>query len=86
MIFMRRRLKVVDQLLNVGFLGGDGLCAFAHFIEILDPYNHLQRIVGFDSFQGFPERRLKVEERVGNNSQPTGGGLEKNFLMSLSTR
>ena len=60
------RLKVYElsleshgSIVECGVLGGDGLFAFAHFVEIFEPYNHLRRIVGFDSFEGFPAGSVK---------------------------
>jgi len=37
-----------------GALGADGVFAFAHFAEIFEPFNHLGRVIGFDTFEGFP--------------------------------
>ncbi len=32
-----------------------GVASWLHFSAILEPYNHTRRIIGFDTFTGFPE-------------------------------
>lgn len=41
-------------IIECGSLGADGLFSFAHFVEIFEPFNHLRRLIGFDTFEGFP--------------------------------
>jgi len=38
---------------GVGF--GSGLMSFAHFSTILEPVNYSRKIIGFDTFAGFPK-------------------------------
>ena len=44
----------MEVSLSAGYLGG-GLFSWMHFSAILEPYNHTRRIIGFDTFTGFPE-------------------------------
>jgi len=37
--------------------------AWAHFSAILEPYNHTRRVIGFDTFSGFPEVSEKDVQR-----------------------
>ena len=47
-------LEVHGSIVECGVLSGAGVFSWAHFSEIFEPYNHLRRIIGFDSFEGFP--------------------------------
>jgi hypothetical protein len=37
-----------------GVFAGGGLMTWAHSSAILEPYNHTRRVIGFDTFTGFP--------------------------------
>ena len=50
----KKILNVHGSIIECGVLGGDGVFSWAHFTEIFEPYNHLRKIVGFDTFEGFP--------------------------------
>ncbi|WP_048438282.1 TylF/MycF/NovP-related O-methyltransferase [Caenimonas sp. SL110] len=45
---------VQGSIVECGVLFGGGLMSFAKLSTILEPYNFQRRIVGFDSFTGFP--------------------------------
>ncbi len=55
------KAKIFEQILGVHgaiieggvFLGG-GLMTWAQLSAVLEPLNHVRRIIGFDSFTGFP--------------------------------
>ncbi len=51
-------LKMVQtiqgSIIECGTLFGNGLMSFAKCSAILEPYNFQRRVVGFDSFAGFP--------------------------------
>jgi hypothetical protein len=42
------------NVVECGVFTGGGVMAWAHFSAILEPYNHTRRIIGFDTFSGFP--------------------------------
>jgi hypothetical protein len=42
------------NVVECGVFAGGGLLGWAHFASILDPYNHTRRVIGFDTFEGFP--------------------------------
>lgn len=46
--------EVQGSIVECGVLFGGGLLAFAKLSAILEPYNFQRRIVGFDTFTGFP--------------------------------
>jgi len=47
-------VPVNGNVVECGVFMGGGLLAWHHFSSILEPYNHTRRIIGFDSFSGFP--------------------------------
>ena len=52
--------QIVDiqgDIIEFGVRWGQNLAAFAVLRGILEPYNHSRRLVGFDTFEGFPEGR-----------------------------
>lgn len=65
------RYEIYKQIVNVhgsvvecGVQGGGGVFAWAHFSEIFEPFNHLRKIIGFDTFTGFPElAHIDLKER-----------------------
>lgn len=48
-------LPVHGSVIECGVFCGGGLMAWTHFSAILEPYNHTRRIIGFDTFSGFPK-------------------------------
>ncbi len=46
--------NVQGSIVECGVLFGGGLMSFAKLSTILEPYNFQRRIIGFDSFTGFP--------------------------------
>lgn len=55
---------VPGDIIDCGVLFGGGLMAFAQFSAIFEHTNLMRKIVGFDTFSGFP----KLSENDGNNS------------------
>lgn len=67
--------KILDShgtIVECGALGADGMFAFAHFVEIFEPFNHLRRVIGFDTFEGFPT--------ISNKDLPNGATTPSKFL------
>ncbi len=46
--------EIQGSIVECGVLFGGGLMSFAKLSAILEPYNFQRRIIGFDSFTGFP--------------------------------
>lgn len=73
-------LDVHGSVVECGVYDGAGLMAWAHLSSIYEPYNYQRRIIGFDTFAGFPELtnidkaardvscELKVGGFTGNNA------------------
>jgi hypothetical protein len=47
-------LPAHGSVVECGIFAGGGLLAWHHFSAIFEPYNHSRRIIGFDTFTGFP--------------------------------
>jgi hypothetical protein len=50
----KRILPVQGSIVECGVLHGAGLFTFAHLSAMLEPLHHRRKIIGFDTFQGFP--------------------------------
>jgi hypothetical protein len=51
----RLSLPANGSVVECGVFAGGGLLSWAHFSAIHEPYNHARRVIGFDTFCGFPE-------------------------------
>jgi|SRR5271166_740714 len=69
----KRALAVQGSIIECGVFRGGGLMAWAQFSAILEPTNHQRRVVGFDTFSGFP--RLSREDRSSESDAARRGGL-----------
>ncbi len=47
-------LPANGSVVECGVFAGGGLLSWAHFSAIYEPYNHTRRVIGFDTFSGFP--------------------------------
>ena len=50
----KKVLPIQGCVVECGVLYGNGLFTFAKFSSIMDPVNHTRKIIGFDTFEGFP--------------------------------
>lgn len=55
-----------------GCLTGGGVLGWHHFTSIHEPFNHVRKVIGFDTFEGFPE--LTANE-VKHSPEAHKGGL-----------
>ncbi len=70
-------LPVHGSVVECGVFAGGGLLSWMQFSAILEPYNHQRRVIGFDTFSGFP--KLSPEDtRFGSSEHLKDGGLETN--------
>lgn len=53
-IYREHIVHVHGSIIEGGVAFGGGLMAWAHFASILEPVNHTRRVIGFDTFSGFP--------------------------------
>ena len=49
------QLNVKGSIIECGVHHGGGVMAWAKISSTLEPYNFHRRIIGFDTFQGFPD-------------------------------
>nr|WP_090346070.1 class I SAM-dependent methyltransferase [Mycolicibacterium malmesburyense]CRL78693.1 MtfB protein [Mycolicibacterium malmesburyense] len=81
---------VHGHIVECGVFMGGGLMTWAQLSAIYEPYNHTRRIVGFDTFTGFPsEADQDVPPPDANLSFAKVGGLavdgmEKDILHAIS--
>ncbi|MBI5540725.1 MAG: crotonobetainyl-CoA--carnitine CoA-transferase [Bacteroidia bacterium] len=60
-------LKIINVhgiIIEFGVRWGQNLSLFSNFRGIYEPFNYNRKIVGFDTFEGFPEVDLKDGEKV----------------------
>lgn len=50
-------VNIQGDIFELGVRWGQTLAAFTVLRGILEPYNHTRRVVGFDTFEGFPDGR-----------------------------
>jgi len=69
----RQVLDVHGAVIECGVFMGGGLFTWAHLSAILEPYNHNRRIVGFDTFDGFPalsEKDFSATDSLPEHKEP----------------
>ncbi len=59
-------------VVECGVFRGQGLLSFAQFSAILEPVHVHRKVIGFDTFEGFPE--IHEKDRHGENSHLVRGG------------
>jgi len=72
-IFKKIR-NVHGSIIECGVLHGGGLLAWAKLSSILEPVNHTRRIIGFDTFEGFPSVNKK-DTMTGDSSHFLDDGM-----------
>lgn len=65
-------LNIHGSIVEGGVAFGGGLMAWAHFASILEPVNHVRRVIGFDTFAGFPGM-AEQDARAESGLAYTGG-------------
>lgn len=62
-------LEVQGSIVECGVLHGGGLMTWANLSAILEPANHQRKVIGFDTFSGFPaiseQDRRSVSDFIG---------------------
>ena len=75
-------LEVNGSIVECGVLHGAGLFAFAKLSAIFEPVNHTRKIIGFDTFEGFPSVS-EQDQGTGSSSHLSSGGLAGSNLADL---
>lgn len=69
----QKTLNVHGSVVECGVAYGAGLMTFAHCSAIFEPVNHNRRIIGFDTFAGFPH--VAPIDRQGGHEHTEAGGM-----------
>ncbi len=69
----KRVMHVQGSVVECGVLFGGGLMTWAQLSSIYEPVNHQRRVIGFDTFEGFPE--LTDADRTATSEDADVGGL-----------
>jgi hypothetical protein len=75
----KQTLDVCGSIVECGVLHGAGLFTFAKLSAIFEPVNHTRKIIGFDTFAGFPSVSDK-DTSTGASSHLRAGGLTGSSL------
>lgn len=74
-------VNVHGHIMECGVFLGGGLMTWAQLSAIYEPVNHVRRIVGFDTFTGFPE--IGEKDRGHSPDYAVEGGLSTNAYEDL---
>jgi len=69
-----KQLEVHGSIVEFGVARGASLLTWAHLSAIHEPTNYMRRIVGFDTFRGFPS--LHGKDTAGTSEHLHTGGFE----------
>jgi hypothetical protein len=86
-------LAVHGSVVECGVFAGGSLMTWAQCSSILEPYNHTRRVIGFDTFAGFPKPHEKdissgTSEYLREGAFDTSTSIvdELNYLASIHDR
>jgi hypothetical protein len=71
------------SIVEVGVHRGASLMSWAHFSSILEPVNYLRKIIGFDTFEGFPEVGIKDSKGVSEHLKKGGFSCDESPELDL---
>ncbi len=69
-------LPAHGSVVECGVFSGGGLLSWSHFSAILEPYNHTRRVIGFDTFEGFPDVHEEDARYSSTSEHLHAGGLK----------
>lgn len=78
-------LPVHGSVVECGVFAGGGLFTWAHASAVFEPYNHTRRVIGFDTFDGFPsvapqDTAAGTSEHLKPNAFRTHEGIRDELL------
>lgn len=73
----RRVLPVHGSIIECGVFMGGGLFTWAQLSAILEPVNHTRKVIGFDTFSGFPGVHVRDEVNGMSSEEQAGAGMYK---------
>jgi hypothetical protein len=78
----KRILTVNGSIVECGVLHGAGLLAWAKMSSIFEPANHVRKVIGFDTFGGFPSV-VDEDTKTGTFNDLEKGGLTGSKLSNV---
>jgi len=60
----KKILNIHGSIVEIGCCSGSGIFTYAHASSITEPYNYTRKIIGLDTFRGYPE--LNEKDQKGN--------------------
>jgi hypothetical protein len=78
----KRVLGVQGSVVECGVFFGGGLLTWAQLSAILEPVNHQRRVIGFDTFGGFPELADADERSASAEAHEGGLGIDSHDEIS----
>ncbi|NFN86291.1 class I SAM-dependent methyltransferase [Clostridium sporogenes] len=79
---IKKILKIKGSIVECGVHNGAGVMAFAKLSSILEPYATKRKIIGFDTFEGFPDIADKDVNKYNNETRKPGGFALKYDVLS----
>lgn len=73
----KKILNIKGCVIECGVFQGFGVMAYAKISEILEPYNFKRKIIGFDTFKGFPS--VDKKDLTGDKHVAKVGRLKPNY-------
>lgn len=73
----KKQLGVKGSIVECGVHHGGGVMAWAKMSSTLEPYNYRRTIVGFDTFEGFPD--VKDIDKQGGNPIAKAGAFSEDY-------
>jgi hypothetical protein len=80
------QLNLPGSIVECGCFQGGGTLAFAQLSAIYEPYNHTRKIIGFDSFAGFPnvsEKDTNLHRNYEKGDLKVYEGIEEEIIQAI---
>ena len=69
----QRQLEINGSVVEIGVHRGASFMTWAHLSSLLEPVNYVRRIIGFDTFEGFPQ--IDAKDAKGASEHLVRGGF-----------
>ena len=79
----KKILNIHGSVIECGIHLGGGLLTFAKLSAIFEPVNYTRKIIGFDTFSGFPSLSKEDKGRGKDRKHAKKGGMSTNSLRDL---
>ncbi|MDE2588115.1 MAG: class I SAM-dependent methyltransferase, partial [Patescibacteria group bacterium] len=71
----KKIINIQGSIIECGIFLGGGLMTFAQLSSIFEPVNHQRKIIGFDTFSGFPELHKSDKKSISQHMHKGGLGV-----------